>query len=94
MAEPIDSLNVAEPFNIDTAAVDGAVTIAVDRYGVARVLLYENRLEADGSMTPTLSARLVMRHEVLVELGHAMVMSFNGMDPAVRVDTRRRLKMI
>ena len=57
------------------------------------MLLYEQRIETDGSMTPTLTARLVMRHEVMVELGHQMMLSFAGMDPALRVDNRRRAKM-
>ena len=84
----VDLGTIIEPVAIPTTIVDGLATIQVDRHGTARLVLYSEQLEADGSISPVISARLTMTHTTMIDIGQNMVTSFNGMSPSIRRSPR------
>ncbi len=67
------SADVTEPVVVANAYVDGLAAVRIDAAGVARVNLYADQLEPDGTMGRVLVARLTMSREVMREIAGEML---------------------
>ena len=88
------SADVVEPVCVPNAWCDGLAAVRIDAAGVARVNLYADQMEPDGTMARVLVARLTMPREVMREVANRMLTeSMVASHRGVKADAERRRRM-